>query len=77
MHKRLADIQAAYSALEAAHKELTARAEAMNKHAYLIGIDRDGKLNKFTFVRDGKFTVIETYGTLEDDPAAWKRELLE
>lgn len=75
--QRLKLVEAAFDELEAAHKALLATVETINKRSILIGIERAGKLNKFTFVRNGSPFVIETYGTLSDDVKGWKKDLLE
>lgn len=45
--------------------------------AYLIGINREGRSNKFVFVRAGQMHEIETMGLLSDNPAQWRKDLLE
>lgn len=76
-HKRVAEITAALKALQLAHNALIDDAAALKRRPYLIGIERTGKLNKFTFSRNGQIHVIETYGTLADDVHGWQRDLLE
>ncbi len=63
--KLIADLDNAGKALESAQK-----------HAYLVDIERAGRLNKFTFARDGKVYVIESMGLLSDDLREWKEKLL-
>lgn len=45
--------------------------------AALISIVREGRSLRFGFVRNDKVFYIETYATMGDDIAAWKRDLLE
>lgn len=42
--------------------------------ARLSDIRRDGRINVFTFVRDGETFTIETMGLLSDDIPAWKQQ---
>lgn len=53
--------------------------EAMQKHAYIVDIDRPAgsRVNKFLFVRNSQMHVIETMGLMSDDIAQWKKDLLE
>lgn len=67
---QLAEVQERLERAEAAAQE-------MAKHAYLIGINRDGRTNKFVFVRAGQMHEIETMGLLSDNPAQWRKDLLE
>jgi hypothetical protein len=50
--------------------------EKLKHQAILIGIERKGKLNVFTFSRNGELYQIETYGTLGDNLPEWKDKLL-
>ena len=59
--------------LEKAHAQL----QAALKHAYLIGLEREGRTNKFVFVRRGEVHAIETMGLLGDDFNAWRKNLIE
>lgn len=74
----------------AKHKELVAKAQrlvelidnadkelknALDK-TFLVDIQRDGRVNKFTFSRNGEFHIIETMGLLSDDLPEWKKRLL-
>lgn len=43
---------------------------------YLIDIQRASRMNKFTFVRNGKVHQIETMGLMSDDLDAWREMLL-
>jgi hypothetical protein len=76
-YEKLRQVEAAYAKLETTHAGLLAIVAALEKRAFLVGIERAGKLNKFTFARNGSLSVIETYGTLSDDVNGWKKELLE
>lgn len=42
----------------------------------LVSIERDGRVNKFTFTRNGEIHVIETLGIWGDDVKKWKKDLL-
>ena len=55
---------------------LLAAAQKIQQSAILTEITREGKLNKFIFVRNGQLYVIETYGTLDDDISGWRKALL-
>lgn len=78
---KLAALEATLSARIAEAEERLARAEAaaqeMAKHAYLLGITREGRSNKFVFVRNGEMFEIETMGLLSDDVQQWRKDLLE
>lgn len=70
--------------LEKAHHEaidnltrVVSESEKLQKRAFLIDIQRDGKLNRFFFMRNGSVHVIETYGTLADNVTQWKKDLIE
>lgn len=73
MFIRRAKYDALVAQLEAAHKAL----EQADQRAYLISIEREGRMNRFRFARArfGIF-VIETMGLLSDDINDWKRNLL-
>lgn len=75
--QRLERLREAFAELELRNRELIAASEAIKKRAFLFAIERDGRLNKFTFIRDGLFVTIETMGMLGDNVPGWKRELLE
>ena len=40
-----------------------------------VGIHRDGRMNKFTFIADGQLVEIETMGLLSDNVRAWRDQL--
>lgn len=79
--KKIAAMEAVFNAQLAEAQERLDRAEAaaqeMAKHAYLIGINREGRTNKFIFIRGGQMFEIETMGLLSDNPAQWRKDLLE
>lgn len=50
--------------------------EKIRNHAYLIGIERQGRVNVFTFARGQEMHKIETMGLISDDLPAWKERLL-
>lgn len=49
----------------------------IQERAALIAIVRDGRINRFTFVRGETITQIETMGMLGDDFNEWKHRLLD
>lgn len=51
--------------------------EKLRKRSYIIGIERKGRKNIFTFVRDGQLYKIETYNTISDDINGWRKTLIE
>lgn len=50
--------------------------ENIKDHSYLVSIERDGRVNKFIFMRGEKMYVIETMGLISDNIPEWKEELL-
>ena len=56
--------------------ELTEHLDRLRNQTLLIDIQRDGRLNKFTFMRGDKVEVVETMGLISDDVGGWKRRLL-
>lgn len=46
--------------------------EALQNACKLVSIERNGRLNIFTFERNGEFFKIETMGMLSDDFDGWK-----
>lgn len=62
--------------LEAALERAIAANEALSKRAFIIGIDRQQRMNKFTFMRNGEVYQIETMGLISDDLPGWKKALL-
>lgn len=74
--KRISELEAAFTEMEAAHNALLAEVEHVRKRAFLVDIIRDGRTNKFVFVRNGSIITIEAMGMLSDDVAGWKRDLI-
>lgn len=50
--------------------------EKLLHYAFIVGIEREGRVNKFIFMRDNKLIQIETMGLISDDLPKWKKELL-
>lgn len=80
---KLAELQNAMAQMLALNEELQAKLDAsikaneqLSKRAFLMDIQRDGKLNKFMFVRDKQFHMVETMGLLSDNVNEWKEQLL-
>lgn len=48
--------------------------EAESERATLVSIERKGRMNLFTFKRDGEVFTIETMGLLSDNIAAWRKK---
>lgn len=48
----------------------------LEKKPYLVSIERVGRKNQFTFIKDGKTYVIESMGLLSDNISQWKEDLL-
>lgn len=71
-----AELTATRVGLEAAQQHLDGIELRMADRAVLISITKNGRMNKFTFVRNGQMTVIETYGSWDDDPDEWREKLL-
>lgn len=65
-----------YNALKENTVALLASVEDMKRFPYLIGLERVGRVNKFTFARGGKIVEIETMGLISDNLPQWKEELL-
>lgn len=70
--------------LEVAFKDATDKMNAMveqSKHlqtrAFLVDIQREGRINKFIFMRNGEMFTIETMGMWGDDVPGWKKGLIE
>lgn len=47
---------------------------ALNDSCRLIAITRNGRMNVFTFIRNGEPFEIETMGLLSDDIAGWRKQ---
>jgi hypothetical protein len=56
--------------------EMQQELEKLKKRPFLIGIERVGRVNKFTFSRDGENYVVETMGLLSDNLPEWKEKLI-
>jgi hypothetical protein len=48
----------------------------MANHAFLVSIERQGRSNFFTFMRNGELIKIETMGLISDDIGQWRKDLL-
>lgn len=70
------DIQARVDKLNAALQAANSALVKAQDKAYLASIEREGRENVFTFVRNGNISQIRTMGLLSDDLPAWKEELL-
>lgn len=62
--------------LEARLEEAIAANEALGKRAFIIGIEREGRICKFTFMRNGELYVVETMRLISDNLPEWKAKLL-
>ena len=65
-----------FDAMRAAADALNAAQEELRKRAYLIGIERNGRENTFTFMRGEEVHQIATMGLISDDLPGWKEKLL-
>lgn len=50
--------------------------EQAQNYAYLVGIERVGRVNKFVFMRGEEMIEIETMGLISDNLPEWKERLL-
>lgn len=79
--KRALDAEAKISVLNAslnvAREHLNGIELRFAERAALVSIVQTGRINRFTFLRNGQIHVVETYSTMEDDVPGWKRDLLE
>ena len=57
-------------------KRCVAAIEQAEKRAYLVDVNRSGRVNKFLFARNGELIEIETMGLISDDLPGWKERLL-
>jgi hypothetical protein len=64
------------NALATARKHANNIEQIVKQQTVLIAIERSGRVNKFTFIRNNVPFVIETYGSLSDNWQQWKAELL-
>lgn len=67
----------ANTALALATEQLEGLELRLADRAALISIERNGRINRFLFVRNGQLLTIETMGTWDDDVEGWKKQLLE
>ena len=65
-----------YNEMRESAQALLDSLEQLKKQAVLIGIERTGRTNSFTFVRNGEVHRIETMGLISDDLPGWKEKLL-
>lgn len=65
-----------YNAVKEASEQLLKTLEELKTRPYLIGIERSGRLNKFTFCRGEELYVVETMGLISDPVKEWKEKLL-
>lgn len=63
--------------LETALQMLDAMARKFQEANTLISINRDGRQNVFTFIRNNEIHRIRTIGTWDDDIDAWKKLLID
>lgn len=66
-----------FDALVQANNELLKTLQEVKDRTILIGIERKGRTNVFTFVRGDKVHQIETMGMIADDFGQWRRDLLQ
>jgi len=45
-----------------------------NDACKLVSVERDGRINRFVFARNGEHFIIETMGMLSDDVEGWKKQ---
>lgn len=57
-----------------AKQERDAAREAFHNACKLVAIDRDGRVLRFTFERNGEHFQIETMGMMSDDIEGWKSQ---
>ena len=78
--KRALDAEAKISvlnaALDVAREQLNGIELRFAERAALVSIVQTGRINRFTFLRNGQVHVVETYSTMEDDVPGWKSALL-
>tara|TARA_R110000851_G_scaffold250706_1_gene403216 strand:- start:5585 stop:5806 length:222 start_codon:yes stop_codon:yes gene_type:complete len=73
MWVRRKKIKAAQEAVE----NLTRELEKLKRRSMLIGIERKGRVNIFTFVRGEEIVQIEAMGMMNDPLGIWRKQLLE
>lgn len=57
--------------------ELVVANSVTQGYAYLVGIERSGRVNRFIFRKNGTIVEIETMGLLSDNINEWKKILLD
>lgn len=62
--------------LEARLTEAIAANEELSKRAFIIGMEREGRVMKFTFMRNGELFQLETISQISDNLPEWKAKLL-
>lgn len=62
--------------LESALEDMIKANESLSKRSFIVSIDRQNRVNKFTFVRNGEMYVVETMGLISDNLPEWKAKLL-
>ena len=72
MWVRRKKIKAAQEAVE----NLTRELEKLKRRSMLIGIERKGRVNIFTFVRGEEIVQIEAMGMMNDPLGIWRKKLL-
>jgi hypothetical protein len=75
--QRALEAEAALATGAQAAEELQGVLAKLHDRPVLINIDREGRRNRFTFIRNNQAYVIETVGTWDDDLATWKKDLLQ
>ena len=50
--------------------------EQLQQRAFLLDIQRIGRVNQFSFVRNGEIYRIETVGMISDNLPEWKERLM-
>lgn len=65
-----------FNALVQANNELLKTLQQVKDRTILIGIERKGRTNVFTFIRGDKVHKIETMGMIADDFGQWRKDLL-
>lgn len=63
-------------AFKATAESLQRELEKAKDHAYLVGVERVGRENVFTFARGTEMIEVRTMGLLSDDLPSWKAKLL-
>jgi len=77
MQLRAEQAEAQLAMVREAADGLVEQLEAQLKRPVLMQIKRQGRSNIFTFARNGEVFTVTTYATMNDDVAAWTRDLLE